>query len=632
MPRSLYVQADQRLLPSGERSRRHLRVEIVAPRRPPRMPVNLALVLDRSGSMHGEKLDLVREGAIRAVRSLGEDDRLSAVIYNERVVVLVPSRVADDVAKDHAETVLRRISARGDTDLCGGWLSGCEQVSQALDPTRLGRCLLLTDGFANRGITDPETIVSHAAGLRKDGVTTSTLGVGRGFDEDLLRRMAEAGGGNFYFAEHATQLADFIAGEIGEALRVAAREAELVACLPAGASASSPNPFRTRSESGNAVFELGSLVADQVLSLVLRLDFPQGEEGDMALVECRLRDADGAFEGSVVEQSFTYSSHEASDSEPRDREVDREVAAAYAARARQRAAKLGREGATDQGSGVLRKTAARINEYAGDSPELLALVSALEQEAAKLEQMDDLDHKRLAYSTFRGLRSRGEDGMTIGTGRFLFDRTVRVMSRPESLEGAEAPFFVAAVTSDPEGTRLVEAAGQALAAADEGAFAFAVIDGGARIVDPGPDELLSDDEELGLAYALGGSKEVVKIAFVRSTLRGGSLSHWHPAERVAIVSLGGWDEAAGAPAEALVAYQMLLQASRHGRAGWDPTAVMHRDVRGCWGDHSETQAEIEAKIAACDLCSECRRLYEAAGIGVEQFLRLIAAVGALARR
>ena len=94
MPRSLYVQADQRLLPSAERSKRHLRVEIVAPRRPPRTPVNLALVLDRSGSMHGEKLDLVREGAIRAVRSLGEDDRLSVVIYNERVVVLVPSRVA----------------------------------------------------------------------------------------------------------------------------------------------------------------------------------------------------------------------------------------------------------------------------------------------------------------------------------------------------------------------------------------------------------------------------------------------------------------------------------------------------------------------------------------------------------
>ncbi len=596
------------------------------------MPVNLALVLDRSGSMHGEKLGLVREGAIRAVRSLGEDDRLSVVIYNERVVVLVPSRSADDEAKDYAETVLRRISAKGDTDLCGGWLSGCEQVGEGLSPARVGRCLMLTDGFANRGITDPETIVSHAAGLRKDGVTTSTLGVGRGFDEDLLRRMADAGGGNFYFAEHATQLADFIAGETGEALRVAAREVELVTSLPAGASASSPNPFRTRSENGNMVFELGSLVADQVLSLVLRLDFPQGEEGDTALVEWRLRDADGAFEGSIAEQSFTYSSHEASDSEPRDREVDREVAAAYAARARQRAAELGREGATDRGSAVLRKTAARINEYTGDSSELLALVSALEQEAAKLEQMDDLDHKRLAYSTFRGLRSRGEDGMTIGTGRFLFDRTVRVMSRPESLEGAEAPFFVAAVTADPEGTRLVETAGRALAAADEGAFAFAVVDGGARIVDPGPGESLSDDEELGLAYALGGSKEVVKIAFVRSNLRGGSLSHWHPAERVAIVSLGGWDEAADAPAEALVAYQMLLQASRHGRAGWDPTAAMHRDVRGCWGDHSESQAEIEAKLAGCDLCSECRRLYDAAGIDVEQFLRLIAAVRELARR
>ena len=632
MPRSLYVQADQRLLPSAERSKRHLRVEIVAPRRPPRTPVNLALVLDRSGSMHGEKLDLVREGAIRAVRSLGEDDRLSVVIYNERVVVLVPSRVADDVAKDHAETVLRRVSARGDTDLCGGWLSGCEQVSEGLSPARLGRCLLLTDGFANRGITDPETIVSHAAGLRKDGATTSTLGVGRGFDEDLLSRMAEAGGGNFYFAEHARQLADFIAGETGEALRVAARDAELTVRLPAGASASSPNPFRTRSEDGATVFELGSLVADQVLSLVIRLDFPQGDEGDTALVECRLRDADGVFEGAIAEQHFTHSGHEANESQPRDPEVDREVAAAYAARARQRAAELGRKKATDEGSAVLRKTAARIQEYAGGSRELLALVSALEEEASRLEQMDDLDYKRLQYSTFRGLRSRGEDGMTIGTGQFLFDRTVRVMSRSETLDGTQAPFFVAAVTADPEGTGLVATAGRALAAAGGGSFAFAVIDGGARILDPGPGEKLSSDDELGLTYALGSSEEVVKVAFVRGFLEGGALSHWHPAERVAIVSLGSWDDSVGAPAETLVAYQMLLQASRHGRAGWDPLAVMHQETRGCWGDQCETQAEIEAKIAAGDLCSECRRLYEAAGIEVESFLRLVGAVGALTRR
>jgi hypothetical protein len=124
---------------------------------------------------------------------------------------------------------------------------------------------------------------------------------------------------------------------------------------------------------------------------------------------------------------------------------------------------------------------------------------------------------------------------------------------------------------------------------------------------------------------------VVKIAFVRGTLRDGSLSHWHPAERVAIVSLSAWDEASGVPTAAFVAYQMVLQGTRHGRPDWDPTAATHREVRECWGDQGETQLEIEAKIAKGDLCAECRLLYDGADVDVEQLLRLLLVVRDLAQ-
>jgi Ca-activated chloride channel family protein len=631
MPKSLHARADRKLIRSQGGSRRHLRVEVVAPRRPPRVPVNLALVLDRSGSMHGDKLELAREGAIRAVHSLGDEDRLSVVIYNQRVVVLVPSRVADTEAKEQAEQVLRRIGAKGQTALCDGWLRGCEQVSQELDAHRLGRCLLLTDGLANRGITDRDTIVRSVAEQRRRGVTTSTLGVGRDFDENLLRQMAEVGDGNFYFAEHAVQLSDFIAGETGEALSVATREAALAIELPEGASVTSPNPFPTRSEAGGTVFELGSLVADQVLSLMLCVELPPGAVGDTARVGFQLSDASGTFQGASAEQVFTYASPEEDDSQPRDRDVDREVASAYAARARRRAAERGREGQAEEGRAVLRATASRIRGYAGDEPDLLALAFSLEEEAAGLEEMDNLDYKRLEYSTFRGLRSRGEDGMTIGTGQFLSARTLRVLSSLEGLEGVKAPLFVVAVTTDEEGTRLVETAGRALSAVGSDTFAFTVVDGGARILDPGPDAILSRDEELGLTYALGASEDVVKIAFVRGTLKDGSLSHWHPAERVAIVSLGAWDPSSGVPTEAFVAYQMVLQGTRHGRPDWDPTAATHREVRECWGDQGEAQLEIEAKIDRADLCAECRLLYDAMDVDVEQLLRLVGVVRELAQ-
>jgi Ca-activated chloride channel family protein len=631
VPKSLHVQPDRTLIRAAARSRRHLRIDIVAPRRPPRVPVSLGLVLDRSGSMAGVKLDLAREGAIRAIRSLGPEDRLSVVAYNEQVSVLIRSGAADDTAKRVAEDRLRRIDAGGNTDLCAGWLRGCEQVGLELDAGGLGRCLLLTDGLANEGIMDPATIVRHAVELRKRGVTTSTLGVGRDFDEGLLRQMAEGGGGNFYFAEHAAQLSDFIAGETGEALKVVAREAALVIDLPEGASVTSPNPFRMRSEPGRSVLELGDLVADQVLSLVLTVEFPEGKEGERALVQCWLWDAAGALEGSA-EQEFGYASRQAYESQPRDREVDREAASAYAALARRRAAELGRRGAAEEGRAVLQKMAAEIRRHAGGDPRLLALASGLEEEATRLERMDSLDYKRLEYSTFGALRSRGENGMTIGTQSFTMDMTLQLMLMAERHGAAQAPFSVVAVTADKEGTRLVEAAGRALVAADPQAFAYSIVDGGARVLDAGPGVALSRDDEFGLAYALTAAGDAVKIAVVRGALEDGAPSHWYPAEKVVIASLAGWDEAAGAPAEAFVAYEMVIQGSRHGRPGWDPIAAMHQDRRGCWGDACASRTEIASKLEAGELCPECRRLYESAGVNVEQLLRLLAAVRELAQR
>lgn len=631
MSRSLHVQADRTFLHAGLRTRRYLRVEVVAPKRPPRMPLNMGLVLDRSGSMAGPKLQLAREGATRAVHALQADDRLSVLAYNEEALVLVRSGGADEAAKRVAESRLRALDAVGNTDLCGGWLRGCEQVGLGLDDGRLGRCLLLTDGLANVGTTDHRTIVQHASALRERGVTTSTLGVGRDFDEVLLRQMAEAGGGNFYFAEHASQLSDFIAGETGEATKVAARGATLVVDLPPGASVTSPNPFRIRSEQCRSILELGTLVADQVLIVVLAVDFPEGGEGERSLVQSWLWDPGGALEGAA-EQEFSYASDEVYRSQHRDWEVTREAASAYAALARRQAAELGRQGAAAEGRVLLLKMATQVRQQAKGDPQLSALASALEEEAARLERMDRLDYKRLEYSTFGTLRSRGEDGMTIGTQRFAMDRTLQMLMRAERHGAAWAPFHVVAVTVDKEGTRLVETAGRALTAADSQGLAYTIVDGGARVLDSGPGVALSRDDELGLAYALASVSDFVKIAFVRGCLADGAPSHWYAGERVAIVSLSAWNEGASVPAEAFVAYEMVVQGLRQRCPSWDPNVPIHRDGRKCWGEFDEALAGVEAKIEAGDLCPSCRQLYEASGVDVTQLLSLVGAVHDLAGR
>ena len=631
MPKTLHVQPDRTLLRAGARSRRHMRIDVVGPRRPPRIPVNLGLVLDRSGSMAGAKLDLAREGAVRAVRSLREGDRLSVLAYNEQASVLLRSTLADTTAKRVAEERLRQINADGNTDLCGGWLRGCEQVGMALDPARLGRCLLLTDGLANEGTTDAATIVRHAAELRRRGVSTSTLGVGRDFDEALLRQMAEAGGGNFYFAEHPVQLSDFIAGETGEALKVVARDATLVVELPNGASLTSPNPFRVRSEHGRSVLELGDLVADQVLSLILTVEFPEGKEGDNAVVECWLSDPAAVLDGSVT-HTFGYAGRQTYDAQPRDREVDREAASAYAAAARRRAAELGRRGAAAEGSSILRRMAADVMHHAGDDAELRALASALEQEAAKLQRMDSLEYKRLEYSTFGTLRSRGEDGMTIGTMGFTIDRTLRMMTCAERRGHPQATFYVVVVTTDSEATQLVDFVGRALVAADPQAFAYTIVDGGARVLDVGPGADFSSDDERGLAYALTAAGEAPKLAVVRGALVDGSSLRWYPDEKVAVASLAAWNGAAEDMVKSFVAYEMVIQASRYRRPTLEPIAGRHAGRLGCWGDGAVSRVDVESQLEASELCAECRVINEKAGVNIDQLLRLLGVVRALAER
>lgn len=126
-----------------------------------------------------------------------------------------------------AEEALRRIEARGTTDLGGGWLLGCEQVAAALQEGDVARCLLMTDGLANVGIVDPAELVRHARELAARGIATTTFGVGRDFNEVLLHEMAQNGSGNFYFIENATQIEDFVASEVGEALEVVAQDVAL---------------------------------------------------------------------------------------------------------------------------------------------------------------------------------------------------------------------------------------------------------------------------------------------------------------------------------------------------------------------------------------------------------------------
>lgn len=171
---------------------------------PERAPLELSLVLDRSGSMDGEPLAEAKRCAEMIVDHLGPKDRVAIVHFGSDIAVASPiGRVTDRSAVKRA---IQAIECNGMTALHGGWLKGAEMIAERANRTAIARVLLLSDGCANEGLVEPHAIAEQAEALRKAGVSTSTYGVGRNFDERLMTLMASAGGGNAYYGKTAQDL------------------------------------------------------------------------------------------------------------------------------------------------------------------------------------------------------------------------------------------------------------------------------------------------------------------------------------------------------------------------------------------------------------------------------------------
>ncbi|NET14023.1 MAG: VWA domain-containing protein [Okeania sp. SIO1H6] len=171
-----------------------------------RRSLNLSLVIDRSGSMGGKPLRYAIKAAQKLVESLNPDDIVSVVIYDDTPETILPPQTAADKAK--ISTQISRIRAGGCTNLSGGWLMGCECVKSQQTEERLNRVLLLTDGQANMGVTNPQALTKTAKQQAEQGIITTTLGFGTNFNEDLLIDIADAAGGNFYFIQSPDDAVD----------------------------------------------------------------------------------------------------------------------------------------------------------------------------------------------------------------------------------------------------------------------------------------------------------------------------------------------------------------------------------------------------------------------------------------
>ena len=414
---TLSIRPDRELVRSTYRSHRYVLATVTAPtveRESSRPSVNLGFVIDRSGSMAGAKLPLAKTAVEQALGRLDGDDRFAVVAYDDQVDTIVGSTPASSEAVAGALRAMATIEPRGSTNLGEGWLTGCRQVALGQRAEGIDRCLLLSDGLANVGMTDRDELAGHAAELRRRGVTTTTFGIGDDFDERLMQLIAEHGGGNFYYIEDARQIPDYITSEVGEALEVVARGVAIEISGPPRLEVDALGVMPVDRATGGTRIQLPDLVSGQELTIVIRLTFPYGQEGETIAAAFSVSDRTGILDPTVATIRWHYASNEANDAQPRDRLVDRAVAAAYGARARREAVELQRRGDFAGAERVLEAVARRIRSYAGSDRELRSQVKDLE--AARITfaaPMAMRDLKQAHYASTNLLRSKDALGRSL---------------------------------------------------------------------------------------------------------------------------------------------------------------------------------------------------------------------------
>ena len=257
-------------------SRLDLLLSIQPPPLPPdrlnrqRPPLNLALVIDRSGSMQGEKLSHALKAARVLTGELTAQDRLAIVSFDDEATVVMPSRRVDDPLP--FLQAIDTISCGTTTALFDGWLAGALQVAEHLNPQGLNRVLLLSDGQANEGITGASAIAERVAGLNQRGISTSAFGLGDGFDEDLMGAIAAAGDGTLAQIESPAQLVDLYASELQGLASTCGRRVSIGIRPQHGAELVDVLNNLTPTSAGN--LQLPNLRQGQTLQVGLRLQLP----------------------------------------------------------------------------------------------------------------------------------------------------------------------------------------------------------------------------------------------------------------------------------------------------------------------------------------------------------------------
>ncbi|MFH1808327.1 MAG: VWA domain-containing protein [Pseudomonadota bacterium] len=374
---------------AGERGETFLRIALVGQRAPQteRLPMNVVVVIDRSGSMSGrsptgsEKMADARQAAKFLVDQLADGDKVAIVSFDNGAEVLSEARV---IGAGVAREIARRIDtlhARGGTDMVSGLNVGLEQASSLMRRDQVNRIILISDGLPNteEGLQD---ISRRAAGK---GITVTTMGVGTDYNENLMSRIADAGQGNYYFIRDSARMATIFGEELKSMMAVVAREAVLKIALKNGVRVEEVFGYEASTGRSEAAIPIGDILGGRSSEVLARLSFP-ASSGNTELVNVTLAYHDalantGRTATTAVAASFVADREQVAASLNKD--VAEKVEKVKVATAVNKAMEEYKKGNADKAQGILRAqnaATAQANAYIGSA-----------SLSSELQQMDALE-------------------------------------------------------------------------------------------------------------------------------------------------------------------------------------------------------------------------------------------------
>ncbi|MFW6369048.1 MAG: vWA domain-containing protein [Myxococcota bacterium] len=254
-----------------------------------RRPLDLALVIDRSGSMRGPPMTHAKQAAMGLVDRLGPQDRVSIVTYDTTIERVIGTTVVDDAGRQRLKEAISRIQPRGMTNIHGGLGMGYQELAGAESRGSIARLAHLSDGIANTGVTDQNAMVTLASNAAMRGIRTTSIGLGVNYNEQLMEALAEAGRGQYYYVRHAETLDEVFAGELRNMQATVATQVELRIEPCEGVQVAEVYGLRSRLEGSTTVVDLADLAGGDQRRVIARLSTAGADQASLPVLNATLR-------------------------------------------------------------------------------------------------------------------------------------------------------------------------------------------------------------------------------------------------------------------------------------------------------------------------------------------------------